>query len=143
MTITSEISLKPSFLEIPKPPVLSGMDYTFAFTGLGNVKVAEDTQKIQNNMVTILLTRKGEIFGKPEFGSLLQNSIYAPADALYKERISREITKTLAEFVPQVTVQGTKVVVSDTVITITIRYEINILGVGTQELILDFDIEEF
>ena len=65
----------------------------------------KDTSAIAQAIKSILLTRKGERPFKPEFGSGLQNALFAPLDYATSNMIKGEITSCLGRYEPRVLIK--------------------------------------
>jgi len=103
---------------------ISGIDYPFAFSTAGGVQVAQDARKVQNNIASILLTRRGERFMEPDFGSIVKNLVMEPADDVLEEEIKREVFKSIQIGESRVTLEEVKINIADTVVSLLIRYTI-------------------
>ena len=84
-----------------------------------------DTYAINNAIINILMTQRGSLPGKPQFGSDLYKIIFKPIDSVTKSIIKNYIVEALGEFEPRVFVKSTviKEIPEYNKLVVTINYE--------------------
>jgi len=85
------------------------------------------------NLKTLLLTRIGERYAQPDFGTFLLNVIFQPIDENLKEQISDLIIPQVSKFLPYITISNIDVItqqddpILDYLITIKITFFVDSL----------------
>jgi phage baseplate assembly protein W len=70
----------------------------------GKVEYVSDEKKIQQSILIILGTARGERLMRPDFGSRLHELVFAPIDASTKSLIVHYATKALIQWEPRIDV---------------------------------------
>ena len=68
------------------------------------------TDQAFENLKTLLLTRKGERYQQPEFGTSLLNILFEPNTSLVKQAIDDFITQPVARWLPYINIEDINVV---------------------------------
>jgi phage baseplate assembly protein W len=68
------------------------------------------TDQAFENLKTLLLTRKGERYHQPEFGTGLLNILFEPNTSLVKQAIDDFITQPVARWLPYINIEDINVV---------------------------------
>jgi len=68
------------------------------------------TDQAFENLKTLLLTRKGERYHQPEFGTSLLNILFEPNTSLVKQAIDDFITQPVARWLPYINIEAINVV---------------------------------
>ena len=119
---------------------IQGYEISIDFTSSGSTTKAQDAEKIQTSVVTILMTRLGTRFMEPTFGSNIPYLMMEPNDPILEEKVSQEVKDALTTWEPRVTVEEVATIRTDTMIALVIRYYINPLDVS-EALQLEFEIQ--
>lgn len=61
-------------------------------------------EALTSNLLLLLLTRKGERYYNPNYGTNLIQYIFEPKDNLTMNEIEAELKNTVKEFIPEVTI---------------------------------------
>jgi len=83
-------------------PVALGISYES--TDRVFTSVYTTTEQALLNLKTLLLTRIGERYGYPQFGTHLLNVVFQPIAEEIKDEIKRIITEPISRFLPYITV---------------------------------------
>lgn len=75
----------------------------------GSVEYVSEEQKIQQSVLLILGTAKGERLMRPEFGSRLHELVFSPMDSSTKSLISHYINEALVEWEPRIDVLAVEI----------------------------------
>ena len=67
----------------------------------------------KSNLRNLLLTKKGERFLQPEFGSGLQTLLFEPIDETFETRASDTITESVSQWLPYITIDDIFIDISD------------------------------
>lgn len=73
------------------------------FTG-NSIRVVEDKKATTQNLITLLGSEKGELFGDPEFGLKLKRYTYEQNNFVLRDILIDEIYDQIKLFIPQLTV---------------------------------------
>jgi phage baseplate assembly protein W len=65
------------------------------------------------NLKTLLLTRKGERYHQPTFGTTLLNILFEPNVNLLKDRIEKIITNPVSVWLPYITLENIDIVTAE------------------------------
>ena len=79
--------------------------FSFGFPQMFNhttSKLLEDKDAIRSNMVLLLSSEQGTLFGDPYFGSLLKKYIYEQSNSIVADLLIDELYTTITTFMPQV-----------------------------------------
>jgi phage baseplate assembly protein W len=75
----------------------------------GKLGYAEDEEKIQQAVLVVLGTTRGERVMRPEFGSRLRELVFAPITSTTKALVASAVTDALVKWEPRVDVIGVHV----------------------------------
>jgi len=75
----------------------------------GRLGYAADEDKIQQAVLVILGTARGERVMRPDFGSRLREQVFAPITSTTKALVARAVTEALVRWEPRVDVLGVQV----------------------------------
>jgi phage baseplate assembly protein W len=78
------------------------------------------------NLKTLLLTRVGERYGQPEYGTFLLNAIFEPNIVDLKDQIKDFITPKVSTFLPYIDIQDITVVTAEDDPTLNYNIQITI-----------------
>lgn len=83
-----------------------GINFPFADSTDGRyLKLSTDTDtEIRNNLVHLLLTRKGTRYFLPEFGTRLYEYLFEPMDGPTFSELEFEIRDSVEQFIPNLTI---------------------------------------
>jgi len=99
------------------------IDYPFHFDSLGRSATTDDTTHIEEMLKQLLLTNPGERVNRPDFGSGLQQLVFAPNSpelaAALQFTLQAAIQRWLGDLVD---LQGLSVISEDSTLTIFISY---------------------
>lgn len=89
-----------------------------------DIIISQDEDAINNSIDNILRISKGEVPGRPEFGSLLEDYLFEPMDALTERLVDEVIREALEEFEPRITVNDIyfEDYQSENILRVTIEY---------------------
>lgn len=90
-----------------------GINFPFQDSSYGNYFELSQTnnQEIRNNLVHLLLTRKGSRYFLPDFGTRLYEFIFEPMDGPTFSEVESEIRDSVEKYLPNLTI--TKISVTD------------------------------
>ena len=79
-----------------------GIDFPFRTSQFGKYLSLSQTadDEIRNNLVHLLLTRRGSRYYLPDFGSRLYDYIFEPMDSLTFDSIEAEIRQSCERYIP-------------------------------------------
>ncbi len=79
-----------------------GIDFPFRTSQFGKYLSLSQTadDEIRNNLVHLLLTRRGSRYYLPDFGSRLYEYIFEPMDTLTFDSIEAEIRQSCEKYIP-------------------------------------------
>lgn len=93
------------------------VSFPFSFSDFtGDVEVVDETRVVSliNQMTYLVLsTRKGWLFGNPEFGSDLPTLLFEPLDSITAKLIRREVFDAITIWVPVIRLNSVTVVRAD------------------------------
>lgn len=106
--------------------VTYGVNFPFVDSLVGNyVSLSQNPdQEIKSSLIHLLLTRKGSRYYLPTFGSRLYEFIFEPFDGITFESVKDDIRDTVAEFIPNLTINDVIVLPYD-------EYEAQYNSLGT------------
>lgn len=78
------------------------------------------------NLKTLLLTRVGERYGSPEYGTFLLNAIFEPNVAQLKNEIKDLIIPKVSKFLPYIDIQDITVVTAEDDPTLNYNIQVSI-----------------
>jgi len=78
-----------------------GIDFPFRISQVGKYLTLSQTaeDEIRNNLVHLLLTRRGSRYYLPDFGSRLYEYIFEPMDSLTFDNIESEIRQSCEKYI--------------------------------------------
>jgi phage baseplate assembly protein W len=88
-----------------------GISYNSA-TGIFRSLYVSTDQALEN-LKTLLLTRVGERYGNPEYGTFLLNAIFEPNVAEIKDEIKDLIVPKISNFLPYINIQEINIVTAE------------------------------
>lgn len=89
-----------------------GVEMNFNAKGVFNPVFSSDTQAL-NNLKNLLLTRIGERYRNPLFGTNLLNIIFQPSTSDTKEDINDIITTAVNRWLPEITILKIDIVTAE------------------------------
>jgi phage baseplate assembly protein W len=89
-----------------------------------------DNELIQQSILQILGTSKGERVMRPDFGTNVYALLFEPNDALLEDAVREEVMTAIATFEPRAIIRTVTIERDDNVVTITINY----IAVPTQQI---------
>jgi phage baseplate assembly protein W len=101
-----------------------GISYKSA-TGIFQPLYTTMDQSVEN-LKTLLLTRVGERYGQPEYGTFLLNAIFEPNVVDLKDQIKDFITPKVSTFLPYIDIQDITVVTAEDDPTLNYNIQITI-----------------
>ena len=104
-----------------------GWGYPITPDSDGEVKYVSQEQKIQQSVLIILGTAKGERLMRPEFGSRLHELVFAPQDASTQGLIKLYVKEALAQWEPRIEVRDVETTSppgQPEVVLVEIKYQI-------------------
>ena len=93
----------------------------------GALGYAEDEPKIEQAILIILGTARGERVMRPEFGSRLRELVFAPLNSSTKSLVGKAITEALVKWEPRVDVLGVRCdeqASADNTLVVNIEYRV-------------------
>lgn len=122
----------------------TGWGYPIAPNADGNVQYVSQEEKIQQSILIILGTARGERLMQPDFGSRLQELVFAPVNASTKSLIVHYTTDALIQWESRIKVLAVNV--SDEqagqgILLVNIQYKINATN-STYNLVYPFYLAE-
>jgi len=105
-------------------PNVLGISYKSA-TGIFHPIYVSMDQALEN-LKTLLLTRVGERYGYPEYGTFLLNAIFEPNIAEIKDDIKDLIVPKISNFLPYINIQDIKIVTAEDDPTLNYNIQITI-----------------
>lgn len=118
-------------LSIPGPVL--GISYQSVDSAQVFQPIYITTDQALENLKTLLLTRIGERYAQPDFGTFLLNVIFQPINENLKEQISDLIIPQVSTFLPYITISNIDVItqqddpILDYLITIKITFFVDSL----------------
>ena len=85
-----------------------GIDFPFRISQVGKYLTLSQTadDEIRNNLVHLLLTRRGTRYYLPDFGSRLYEYIFEPMDSLTFDSIEAEIRQSCEKYIPNLKISN-------------------------------------
>jgi len=85
-----------------------GIDFPFRISQVGKYLTLSQTaeDEIRNNLVHLLLTRRGSRYYLPDFGSRLYEYIFEPMDGLTFDNIESEIRQSCEKYIPNLKISN-------------------------------------
>lgn len=83
-----------------------GIDFPFMDSPEGKyLKLSTTTNdEIRNNLIHLLLTRKGTRYYLPDFGTRLYEYLFEPIDGQTFSQLESEIRESVSEYIPNITI---------------------------------------
>jgi|TARA_R100000027_G_scaffold63507_1_gene56275 hypothetical protein len=91
-----------------QPEIGLGVDLSFGNPGIFKTLFTTNDQA-RANIRNLLLTRKGERYNQPNFGTNLLNVVFQPSNDDTKELISTEISSALSFWLPYIVVENLEI----------------------------------
>ena len=91
-----------------QPEIGLGIDLSFGNPGIFKTLFTTNDQA-RANIRNLLLTRKGERYNQPNFGTNLLNVVFQPSNDDTKELISTEISSALSFWLPYIVVENLEI----------------------------------
>lgn len=88
----------------------------------GNTDTVYQHQKLQQDWYNLLMTEKGTLLGKPEFGSNLHTYLFQPITMALGESIKLEVQKTIEENYDNIQITNIDVSIKGNYVYITVTY---------------------
>ena len=113
-----------------QPEIGLGVDLSFSNPGIFKTLFTTNDQA-RANIRNLLLTRKGERYNQPNFGTNLLNVVFQPSNDDTKELISTEISSALSFWLPYIVVENLEILNVDDdpsllhTIKITLKYSVD------------------
>tara|TARA_Y100001937_G_C6990152_1_gene271705 strand:- start:160 stop:603 length:444 start_codon:yes stop_codon:yes gene_type:complete len=113
-----------------QPEIGLGIDLSFGNPGIFKTLFTTNDQA-RANIRNLLLTRKGERYNQPNFGTNLLNVVFQPSNDDTKELISTEISSALSFWLPYIVVENLEILNVDDdpsllhTIKITLKYSVD------------------
>jgi phage baseplate assembly protein W len=101
-----------------------GISYKSATGIFRSIYVSMD--QALENLKTLLLTRVGERYGNPEYGTFLLNAIFEPNVAEIKDDIKDLIVPKISNFLPYIDIQDINIVTAEDDPTLNYNIQITI-----------------
>ena len=113
-----------------------------SFTEIGELEVDHELEAISNSIKNILLTRKGSLPGRPEFGSDLYLVVFNQLDGITVKMAERYVREAIAKYEDRVFVTDVKIQRNDAfhrlMIDIYFRFRDNIGRTQTESVAVSF-----
>jgi uncharacterized protein len=123
------------------PDVAIGVKFPFNGKGIFAKSFTTDDQAL-TNIKSLLLTRKGERFEQPNFGTDLLNVLFEPITSELKSFIEDTITSAVAFWLPYIDISKLDIVTfeDDNNLTHDIKISIGftVTGIGSEQTIIIF-----
>ena len=123
------------------PDIAIGVKFPFNGKGIFSKSFTTDEQA-STNIKSLLLTRKGERFEQPNFGTDLLNVLFEPITIGIKEFIEETITSAVSFWLPYIEISRLDIVTSeddDTLVhEIKISIGFSVIGTGSEQTIIIF-----
>ena len=113
------------------------------FSGNGSFQILRSSYNLTiAYLKNLLLTKKGERYGFPEFGTNLLNILFEPADNNIKELITDTISEAISTYIPEIDLDAIDIVTQydDPNLTHEIRITIK-FSVNGQDNALSFNLD--
>ena len=119
-----------------------GITFPFRDSFVGRYLDASDTidEEIRNNLIHLLLTRKGSRYFLPDFGTRLYEYIFEPLDGPTFSDIEFEIRDSVEKYIPGILITNIKITVASlgledkgTYITDSGEREFKVTNIGDRE----------
>lgn len=97
--------------------------YPFVVVG-GSVTTITGEQAVKQSVLDILSTQIGEVFFNRGYGSDIKEQIFDPNDLVLAQMLELSAAKALKKWEKRITFVGSKAVISNAQISITVAYRI-------------------
>jgi phage baseplate assembly protein W len=124
------------------PDTKLGIALTFGNSGVFT-SLSETTAQAANNLKNLLLTRIGERYHEPTFGTTLMNIVFQPSDDEIKQDIYDAITTPVSFWLPYINIDSIDVVTPlddpsvDYHLMITITYSVSGIVVDPLKILVE------
>lgn len=109
--------------------MLTNLDFPFHFNALGRTAMAGTEKHIRNLIEQLLFTNPGERVNRPDFGSGLQQLIFAPNSPELATALQFTMKAALQRWLGDVIeVQALEVESRDATLRIVVQYDIRLTG---------------
>lgn len=68
------------------------------FSNDGNINMLSGIEAINQCLITMIMTQKNELFGDPEFGSILHEKTYNLANSILKDILKDNLLKLISSY---------------------------------------------
>jgi phage baseplate assembly protein W len=103
--------------QITPPPAgtsqLAGLGIGFPLIGPGGSPIYISSEQALQNLKTLLLTKIGERYGRPDYGTNLLNALFEPSVSQLKEVIIELIQPKIAYWLPYINVESITVLTAE------------------------------
>ena len=86
-----------------------GWKFPLELNGNGELEYSADEAKVQQSILIILGTARGERVMRPELGSRLRELVFAPINSGTRSLVSRYVTEALVKWEPRAEILGVEV----------------------------------
>jgi phage baseplate assembly protein W len=92
--------------------------------GSNTSKLSEDKNAVRSNLILVLSTERGSLFGDPYFGSILKSAIFEQPTSIITDLLIDEIYTSIITYIPQVFLDRKDITITydDTDLYANIRY---------------------
>ena len=87
----------------------AGFPYPFEADRSGELGIVAAEAKVQQSLLIILGTARGERMMRPDFGSRLHELVFAPIDASTKAKVGKYVVEAIVAWEPRVDLLGVSV----------------------------------
>lgn len=111
-----------------KPPIIN-IAYPWHFDSRGRTALTDSDTHIRDMLEQLLFTNPGERVNHPDFGSGLQQFVFAPTSPEIAAALQYTLKAAIQRWLGDVlTLQGLNVVSEDSTLSITIQYVVKATG---------------
>ena len=86
-----------------------GWSFPLELSASGELEYSAEEAKVQQSLLIILGTARGERVMRPEFGSRLRELVFAPVSSATRSLVSRYVTEALVKWEPRAEILGVEV----------------------------------
>ncbi len=86
-----------------------GWQFPLELSGGGELEYSAEEAKVQQSLLIILGTARGERIMRPDFGSRLRELLFAPINSATRSLASRYVTEALVKWEPRAEILGVEV----------------------------------
>lgn len=99
-----------------------GISFPFRKGDSSLPEAAEDVRLVQDSIIQILMTSKGERYSRPNFGAYVHRYVFENNNEALEALIQSEVVSAISTYEPRVFVQRVSFVREESTITVTIDY---------------------